>query len=560
MRPPPISADHLRRAVAAPPFERPTLLAAAEAVSCRVSDWLAIAEAWLELDRPDDAARCLVAAEPLLGPGWDMRRAANAWLRIGDADRAGGVVEAVEARAAAESCGLTWRLLAAAFDALQDPDGVARCLATGRARARDADDLCEMAEGHVELLGDTTTARVLLEQAETAARAAVDTLGRPDMHPVTAVASGWLRLLRDEARARALLEDGLSRSADVRSCLTIADARAAWRDGRHRRTPATDACLAAARRLAATFQDWHEIAAQMHELGHDPEEIRVALLHAQEFATQDERLSLARRMRDWVQDPEAAAALGPMGLRPAQLAAPGPSPLGWQCDAGALFDWLRERVTDAALEVVASGDYRTDEQQHLAALREIRDTGLVPLPLAWHPLEVVSLYQWSEGEDVDHAARAFGCTVICLPELVPAGQGRGGLEDTFAVLLESCCVLGEDAESRAMGLLVAFADGPQHVEPVVVAFATLGLLLVAARRDPADPRLDTVAARLLALEAELTRDGYRRERRGFVLDATCFDQRVDVWRRLVREVLLPLDVAVDMPSLAEVVHRFAAKP
>ncbi|MBL9078445.1 MAG: hypothetical protein JNL08_13125 [Planctomycetes bacterium] len=517
MRPPPISADHLRRAVAAPPLERPTLLAAAEAVSCRVSDWLAIAEAWLELDRPDDAARCLVAAEPLLGPGWDMRRAANAWLRIGDADRAVGVVEAVEARAAAETCGLTWRLLAAAFDALQDPDGVARCLATGRARARDADDLCEMAEGHVELLGDTTT-------------------------------------------ARALLEDGLSRSADVRSCLTIADARAAWRDGRHRRTPATDACLAAARRLAATFQDWHEIAAQMHELGHDPEEIRVALLHAQEFATRDERLSLARRMRDWVQDPEAAAALGPMGLRPAQLAAPGPSPLGWQRDAGALFDWLRERVTDAALEVVASGDYQTDEQQHLAALREIRDTGLVPLPLAWHPLEVVSLYQWSEGEDVDHAARAFGCTVICLPELVHAGQGRGGLEDTFAVLLESCCVLGEDAESRAMGLLVAFADGPQHVEPVVVAFATLGLLLVAARRDSADPRLDTVAARLLALEAELTRDGYRRERRGFVLGATYFDQRVDVWSRLVREVLLPLDVAVDMPSLAEVVHRFAAKP
>jgi hypothetical protein len=303
--------------------------------------------------------------------------------------------------------------------------------------------------------------------------------------------------------------------------------------------------------LAATCRDWLVIAEDLRDLGYDVESVRAAVRQAEALATPDERCAVARAMRDLGSDPDAAAAIGPMGLSPHEFAAPGESSLGWPRDAGALFDWLRERVDDGVLTVVAAGDHHHDEERHLAALREIGDTGLVPIPLDWHPREVVSLYQWSEGDAVDHLARAFGCTSLCLAELAPEPLG-GGIDATITVLLESCCQLGTEALRCLTGLLVAIADMPTAAD-VLQAQALLALLQVTARLDSTDPRLEVIAARLLELDASLRQNGYPHPEHGFVLGAVFSHLRVQLARALVAEILAPIPVPAHMPALAAVV-------
>jgi len=562
--------DFLGQASTAEEVARPRLLSAAEAAARSGGEYVSVAEAWLGLARPADATRCLAAASPRLDVGWDLRRAARVWLQLGDRGRAIEILTTVEARLSAlartqtqrleltETSGTSWRVLAEAFDELRDTDAVRRCLAAGRSFATEADDLCAVAEGYVQLLDDAATGRSLVEQADVAARSAIDCLGQPDVCAISSVAHCWTSLFDDEERARALLTAGLARAVDVRGCLTMAGAMSDFADEKRVRTAGTDACLAKARQLATSFHDWFTIAEEAHDLAGPAADVRSALARAQALATSDELRSVARATRDWLGDHTAAAALGPMGMLPHELVAPGPSHLGWQRDVGALLDWLRARVDEPMLEAIADADGGYDRDKHLVALLDIHRTGRLPIPLPWEPREVLSLSQWDEGDAVDHVARAFCCTVLCLGELAPRPPG-GGIDDTIPVLLESCCVLGRDALEHMAALLVPFADVPPSGEPLGT-LATLALLIVTARLDAGDSRLDPLAAHLLAMEAPQAQHGYPRPEHGFVLGATFFDQRVDVWKRLVRESLASLSVPADMLSLAEVVRRLLTDP
>jgi len=536
--------------------ERRTLLEQAEVAARHASDWLDIADAWAVAGDRNAAERCLAAGLRHSDDGiGDYRRAAATWLhQLADRQAAVRTMDTLEKTFASrpDTAGYEWRLLAEGYaEILKDTAAVRRCLDSASAVASTADDLCSLAKGFAELLGDRVVASQLVERAERLAASAEDTHGGSSYWTV---ANTW-KDFEDLHRARACFHAGLAKATDVQACLTIAAGWASHEEPEGSHLLEIRGCLRKARSLATSFDDWYELADTTRQFDRDRDEVRSCLEQARRRATEPaERRKLARALRDWLGDEVDAAALGPRGLTPAELAPPGPSPLGWPRDAGALFDWLRTRIDQSTLESIAEADYGNDRDDHLAVLLDIWRTGLVPVPLEWHPHEVLALRHWDEGLAVDHVARAFCCTLLCLPEL--AGDGREhDLGSTFAVLAESCIVLGPEALARLAGLLIAFLDGHGGCDDEVHAFATLALLIVGARIDARDERLEALAGRLLALEAGLAqRDSYPHPEHGFVLGTTFFDQRVQVWRALVRDAFGGLAVA-GRPVLAQVVRR-----
>jgi hypothetical protein len=548
--------ERLQRARAAgSDAERRTLLATAEAHARDAFERHAVAAAWLAAGDRAAAAGCLDEALRTAGHEvWLHRNMAETWTRLGDAAAATRALRAFEAKlaCAGASPGYEWRLLAEGFAVLPDHAAVQRCLGAGRAHAASADDCCSIARGYVELLADRGTALELLHRAEELASAAPASLAdAPDVAPWWAIAGAWTELFDDRDRARASLDEGLARAADVGGCATIAAAWASLAADRVGGLADVRRCLAKGRLLARTFDEWLDLAEATYEHGDDAEALRDCLRAAgRRAATAAERRRLAHAARAWLPAGDAEA-YGPAGLAPAELAPPGPTDLGFDRDAGALFDWLRGRIDARALAAIAAEDYGRDQHAHLAALRDVVRTGLVPVPLPWHPREVASLARWREGEQVDHAVRAFCCTLLCLDAL---GEGcASGSEDTIVVLVESCCALGREALGHLPGLLVALAGQGQGRDQATAAMTTLALLLASIRLDAGDPRLDALAHHLLELEAACARSGYAHAEHGWLLGAGGFDQRIGVWRELVHDTFGGLDVdASTRPSLARV--------
>src|SRR5258708_20197319 len=89
---------------------------------------------------------------------------------------------------------------------------------------------------------------------------------------------------------------------------------------------------------------------------------------------------------------------------------------------------------------------RGSRPSHLAKLRPIRDHGIVPASLGWHPGEVLALIRWSNPEDPSHKPgstgrrghqmRAFACAALLRDDLEN--------EATLAQCLTSSKVLGPE--------------------------------------------------------------------------------------------------------------------
>jgi hypothetical protein len=226
---------------------------------------------------------------------------------------------------------------------------------------------------------------------------------------------------------------------------------------------------------------------------------------------------------------------------------------GWDARPAALLDELRPRLAASELRRIAGGNHGLDVDRHLAALVAIQATGLIPQPLAWHPRETLELERWRNDDHTDHVARAFACAVL----LIDAGGAtpRDGHEQTMPVLIESCAALGDAALAGAAGLLVALVEAfdEQWQE---LPFAYLGLLVAAAARDPRDPRLPSLCARLI--DAAATASGYGADvpRPGWLLDQTRFDAKHRLWRRLVaRYLAAPAGHDASLTHLAAIAIR-----
>jgi hypothetical protein len=126
-----------------------------------------------------------------------------------------------------------------------------------------------------------------------------------------------------------------------------------------------------------------------------------------------------------------------------------------------LLDLIFDRVDDSMLAEIAICDYGDDVEIHLAALHQIRANN-IPMPMQWHPREVLELTRWTEWDSLNaqdgaistrnHWMRLFACTVLIWASLEPENDlDRGedwhcidGEDSTIIQFLDSVLHLGDD--------------------------------------------------------------------------------------------------------------------
>jgi hypothetical protein len=124
---------------------------------------------------------------------------------------------------------------------------------------------------------------------------------------------------------------------------------------------------------------------------------------------------------------------------------------------------ISKHIDDAMLEQIALADYGEEKEEHLAALREIRDTGKTPIKMEWCPTEVLELIRWSQPDDPNwkpgatglfgHWMRAF-CTAALLRALrEPTNYDVGDSEKTLINLILSLRALPIDLNPQAASFL-----------------------------------------------------------------------------------------------------------
>lgn len=493
--------DWLRRArEATDRAEADRCLDAAEALAGDCGDVRAVLATLVNLQPiPHNrlAAACARALE--LAPAdrevWGFRQVAEICARHLSDDKARAALLAGEASFGADpkTPGYVWVLLGEGWlVALKDNKGLRRCLEAGErsARARgDADGLVAIAVSWGKRL-DRERGLAFMRKAEAMAR-------NGTAQPWT-LANAWVALDEPRAARRVLLQ-ALRRAASPADAIHVAHAFAS-----HGKADGVRAGLRRARALSRTGEDWLNVAEVAFDTNAGEAEIRTALERAAALAGDDDaRARVSAAYEDWLGDAEAAARLGPRGVRPEALGALGTRerPLeGWEGSASALLDWLRARIPRETLITIARADYGSDEAKHLAALTHIQRTGIVPRRLAWEPHEVLALTRWSSGERVDHLARAFACTLLCL--------APGDLDELVAtgpILAESCLSLGAEARDLGTALFVWLAEaGPERERAVAMLLA----LLLRLSADADDPRLPALSRVLIEEHdaAELGRD------------------------------------------------------
>jgi tetratricopeptide (TPR) repeat protein len=529
----PTASDLLARvATASGTRERRRLRAQAEALADDGPTWCAIAAAYAADGDREGALRAVDRALALgKGEIWVHRNAAKVLLSLGDREAA---AQALAAAASQFDSGevpvYNWQLLAAGYrELLEDEAAALDCLARGLARATTSDDLCSLAAGHAQG-GDLATARALLARA----RGLIEQ--GSGAFPWWTLANAWHGPLGDAAEAHRVLLAGRDAATSTDDAVIIARAF-------HGFDPGSDdvrACLALAEEKAVSAGDWVTAAEGFHSLLREETPIRRCLSRALFVASVDDadaRRKIADGLRRWLGEGNEAESVAPSGLRPAQiLGEAGGLISGYNPDTDSLLNHLRGLVDLAALQRIAGADYGSDAEEHLAALTEIRDRGLVPHPLDWHPHEVLALVRWGEGESVDHRERAFVCAVLSIDDAGPRCLQDGGPESTLPVLLESCEILGPAALDGLIGLTAAMAGAFASREELgSEAFARLALLLAAAARDPGDARLPEGVDALIALERRCHEEegSYSQPEQGWLFGLTFFDLRAPLWRDLI---------------------------
>jgi len=239
----------------------------------------------------------------------------------------------------------------------------------------------------------------------------------------------------------------------------------------------------------------------------------------------------------------------------------------FQPDAESLLRRIAPQIDDAMLMTIAQQDYGQNAEQHLHALRRIRDKGVFELPLPWHPGEVLELVRWWPAPAVEmavadarrhHWIRAFCCTALLRAS---AGPGEPALRDawseTLSPLIDSLQALesGLDREAAAfLAWLILRFETDEKVDSI--GFLGIGLLWFALQLGSgiADATLVALAEWIVAQEENVaarskifgtpwlfTASAYRQHPRGWgrlgaalqALDLTRHGEPVRVWVRLI---------------------------
>jgi hypothetical protein len=151
-------------------------------------------------------------------------------------------------------------------------------------------------------------------------------------------------------------------------------------------------------------------------------------------------------------------------------------------------------ITDDMLLWIASSDYGLRVDEHLAALRQVRDTGTFPEPMHWCPAEVLELTRWAEPDEPSlnpgcagesgHWMRAFCCAALLRATREPWNYGDGvGTDSTLVQLVLSLSALPVDFREEAIKFLswLMANSEPEGQDGQVCAYG-VGLLWFALHR------------------------------------------------------------------------------
>ena len=94
-----------------------------------------------------------------------------------------------------------------------------------------------------------------------------------------------------------------------------------------------------------------------------------------------------------------------------------------------LLRTISAQINDEMLECISTADYGYRADEHLIALRQVRDAGTFPDTLHWCPMEVFELIRWSDPDnpswkpgrtgEIGQWMRAFSCAAILRAEHEP---------------------------------------------------------------------------------------------------------------------------------------------
>lgn len=165
-------------------------------------------------------------------------------------------------------------------------------------------------------------------------------------------------------------------------------------------------------------------------------------------------------------------------------------------DSEGLLREISRQTDDEVLEWISTADYGIRADEHMVALRQVRDTGIFPEKMYWCPMEVLELIRWSEPENPEwkpgrtgkfgHWMRAFSCTAILRATREPWNYGDGVATDATTILLiHSLRALPVDFSSEAMRFFawLLLQIGPESNDDQVCAYG-IALLWFALKLDP----------------------------------------------------------------------------
>jgi hypothetical protein len=159
-------------------------------------------------------------------------------------------------------------------------------------------------------------------------------------------------------------------------------------------------------------------------------------------------------------------------------------------DPGAdeLLGEISKHIDDEMLRCIASADYGKDQQQHLVALRQVRETGTFPREMYWYPAEVLELIRWSSPENPDHKpgatgllghwTRAFCCAALLRATREPYNYGDGvSTNQSLINLILSLRILPVNFTPQAVKFLawLLLQCGPEGQDEQICPYA-IGLL------------------------------------------------------------------------------------
>ena len=223
-----------------------------------------------------------------------------------------------------------------------------------------------------------------------------------------------------------------------------------------------------------------------------------------------------------------------------------------------LLGWLAARLDDQLLCSIAAADYGQDYTENFTALKQIRDTLVIPLPLNFVPQEVLEFTHWSDPDAVNvlavtfsyngHVMRAFACTVLLMAQGDPANKSSISTETSILIqLITSIRVLDQETIPLTLQLLtwcMLTATVDEEERP----FFALAILLLAVSTGTSDGvTLKGLAEWVMLEESTLRRkqDLYYHgavlplgERWLFDLIGNYKKKYEKVWQELARQILL----------------------